>query len=149
MGDILRDPGCAAGFHEYQKWDCGCTQWGNVCCRNQQKVAKCELCGHIADRGDVNFIKKRDSTSNAIKSLRYRIKALESKLNEGRATPCHKTYGTVWDLISEIRDNHRRGYSPRMGQVAGLFWLLDEHLVLRKTGGKNGDPGNAGQTVKG
>lgn len=38
----------------------------------------------------------------------------------------HPTYGTLLELIEEIRQDHERGIGPRMGQVGALFQTAAE-----------------------
>lgn len=63
------------------------------------------------------------SVLSDIRYLLTDLEAAEKERDELKAIMIHPTYGTILDLIEEIRLDYKSGWYPRMGQMGALFRL--------------------------
>lgn len=52
--------------------------------------------------------------------------------NESPESVRHPTYGTIDDLLAEIKDDVEHGYDLRMGLHGALLWFSGEYSRLRR-----------------
>lgn len=113
---------CKVGFHDPAKWDCGCTQWGGLCCKNQQKVARCKRCGKLLGQDDLNFLTKREAMARAFSAYEYSLTAAESKL----AAQAER----IAALEREVKEAEDRGWNKAVHRLCAEGRALPPREIL-------------------